>query len=60
MIKVIQGCTSPINSLANQLLDLQNLDADYLLLILIMLCESISDIVFMIQGNLKCIKLWTF
>ena len=58
MIKVIQGCTSPIDSLSSQLLDLQNLDADYLLLILIMLCESISEIVFMIQGHLQRRKLW--
>ena len=59
MIKVIQGCTSPINSLSSQLLDLQNPDADYLLLILIMLCESISGNVFMIQGHLQDIKLWS-
>ena len=46
--------------LTGQLLDLQNLDADYLFLILIMLCESISEIVFMIQGHLQGLKLWSF
>ena len=52
MTNVIHGCTSPINSLSSQLLDLQNLGADYLLLIWIVLYESISEIIFMIQGHL--------
>ena len=58
MIKVIWYCTSHIKSLSpQQLLDLQNLGADYLGLCWIILCESISEIVFMIQCQLQGLKL---
>ena len=48
-----------MKSLSNQqLMDLQYPGADYLVLIRKLLCESISEIVFMTQGHLQGLRLW--